>query len=514
MPALRVSQWLKAWDRVSYDEAEHRSKPEPYFYIFSLGAHELRRLSGIRRRDASEGQARSEDLGIQRRHDPVRSDQIAEYVRHGFPWSDLNKRQRATGKFDDLKKPGWLPTSVVINVLTADDERDGTKVAENDLIKVIPGEGKVAEIELPRGFSPTWQPSGSEPVEIIDGQHRLWAFEHQLEQDDFELPVVAFVGLDVSWQAYLFWTINIKPKRINASLAFDLYPLLRTENWLNRFQGIAVYRETRAQELTEALWALPESPWHDRINMLGESGRGGVSQAAWIRSLVATYIRPSEGRAVKLGGLFGAPIGEDELALPWTRAQQAAFLIYLWQQLANEIHKSDAAWAQSLRGDVGGQQLAHQDEDEIEQRVATGHWDPAFAGRYSLLNTDQGVRAFLHVTNDIFVVRADQLRLRAWSDSNVEGSVSQEATEEALTSLAKQPFVSFIADVAVRLSEFDWRTSSAPDLEERERTLRVGFRGTGGYREFRRALLRHLEGEPEPFPELAGEILDTLGLRD
>ena len=30
--------------------------------------------------------------------------------------------------------------------------------------------------------------------------------------DDFELPVVAFVGLDLSWQAYLFYTINIKPK--------------------------------------------------------------------------------------------------------------------------------------------------------------------------------------------------------------------------------------------------------------------------------------------------------------
>lgn len=125
--------------------------------------------------------------------------------------------------------------------------------------------------------------------------------------------MVAFVGVDVSWQAYLFWTTNIKPKRINASLAFDLYPLLRTESWLNRFQGIAAYRETRAQELADIFMrsctgypAAPRGPW---------ASRGGVSQAAWIRSLGATYVRPSEGRGVKLGGLFGAPVGEDELAL-------------------------------------------------------------------------------------------------------------------------------------------------------------------------------------------------------
>ena len=86
---------------------------------------------------------------------------------------------------------------------------------------------------------------------MIDGQHRLWAFEGEELAGDYELPVIAFVGLDLSWQAYLFYTINIKPKKINTSLAFDLYPLLRTEEWLNKFEGPAIYRETRAQELVE-----------------------------------------------------------------------------------------------------------------------------------------------------------------------------------------------------------------------------------------------------------------------
>ena len=88
-------------------------------------------------------------------------------------------------------------------------------------------------LELPyEAWDKGWTPKANAPFEIIDGQHRLWAFDDADTLDSFELPVVAFVGLDISWQAYLFWTINIKPKRINPSLAFDLYPLLRSEDWL------------------------------------------------------------------------------------------------------------------------------------------------------------------------------------------------------------------------------------------------------------------------------------------
>jgi hypothetical protein len=118
-------------------------------------------------------------------------------------------------------------------------------------------------------WAPSWQPRILPPFEVIDGQHRLWAFNRN-DDPTFELPVVAFHGLDISWQAYLFWTINIKPKRINPSLAFDLYPLLRAEDWLDKAEGHYVYRETRSQELTEALWSNEDSPWYDRINMLGE----------------------------------------------------------------------------------------------------------------------------------------------------------------------------------------------------------------------------------------------------
>lgn len=511
IPALRVHQWLKAWDRVDFTPAEHRRKPEPSFLLFSLPAHDLRRLCGIRRRDATAG-ARALDLGIQRRHDSQRSEEIAEFVRFGFPWSDLTRQQRKTGRFDDLKKPGWLPTAVVVNILTSDDERAGRAVAPQDLLQVHDREGNFAELEMPASFSRTWSPEGCEPVEVIDGQHRLWAFERQLDDDNFQLPVVAFVGLDVSWQAYLFWTINIKPKRINASLAFDLYPLLRTEDWLERFQGVSIYRDTRAQELTEALWSFPDSPWHERINMLGESGVGGVSQAAWIRSLTATYVRASEGRGVKLGGLFGAPVGEDRLTLPWTRAQQAAFLIRLWTDLRDAVVACHEEWAEELRKLDPALADTTSNDDDSALGDTRADDDLAFEGRFSLLNSDQGVRGFLHVTNDLCVLASDQLRLRAWVDEDVEGTVSAHAIAEALKSLEDQPVRGFVRTLGEHLATFDWRTSSTPGLPEDERAVKAGFRGSGGYKELRRHLLRHLAATSDPYASLATEAVSILGL--
>src|SRR4051794_5593989 len=110
VPALQVRQWLADWEEVRFD-GEHRARPKDHFYLFSLSASTLKRLSGIQRRDAAGGTRRSDDLGIQRRHDPKRSTEIRDYVRHGFPWSDLGDRRRASGDYDDLKKPGWLPTA-------------------------------------------------------------------------------------------------------------------------------------------------------------------------------------------------------------------------------------------------------------------------------------------------------------------------------------------------------------------------------------------------------------------
>ncbi|MBI2639493.1 MAG: DGQHR domain-containing protein [Candidatus Sungbacteria bacterium] len=487
--ALKVNQWLKGWDSVQWSNNEHRREPQNHFYVFSLSARQLQVLSGVYRRSLASR------TGLQRAHEPSRSEKIAKYIKYGYPWSDLTDSQRKEKRFDDLQKPGWLPTAIVVNILAAKDTRDGERVDPNDLVTVRDLAGNIAEVQLPASFnnSNTWQAKQRLPIEIIDGQHRLLAFEDKSIAEDYELPVVAFYGLDISWQAYLFWTINIKPKRINPSLAFDLYPLLRTEDWLERFEGHKVYRETRAQELVEILWSEKDSAWYDRINMLGESGGPSVTQAAWVRALLKTYVKSFEGRGISIGGLFGAPVGQDKIAIPWNKSQQAALLIYLWNELRDAVRKSKAKWALELR-----------DAKKQEYKKAVSG-DPAFVGPYTMLNNDQGISVVLNVTNDLLFINREKLRLQEWNP-NAESSSASE-----LKDLKKKKILAdFVFKLAKELSKFDWRSSAAKGLSEDDLVLKLSYRGGSGYKQFRRQLLKHLFISKD-FGSLARETYKILG---
>lgn len=490
--ALKVNQWLKEWGSVQFSKEGHRREPEKCFYVFSLSAKQLRALSGVNRRETKDGKKRSADLGIQRAHEQSRSKNIAEYIRYGYPWSDLSKSQRQE-QFNNLRKPGWLPTAIIVNILTKDDKRSGKSVDSNDLIGVGDKNKDIVEITLPTSYdSNDWGPQQIHPLEVIDGQHRLLAFDENIDED-YQLPVVAFYGLDLSWQAYLFWTINIKPKRINPSLAFDLYPLLRTEDWLERFEGHKVYREARAQELVEILWSEKTSAWHNRINMLGESGGPAVTQAAWIRALTKTYIKSSEGKGVIIGGLYGAPVGQDQITIPWNRSQQAALLIYLWNELRDSIKKSKAKWARDLR------------DIKKQEYKKTPEGDPALTGPYTMLNNDQGISVILNVTNDLLFINREELKLQEWYlDTELDATAG-------LAELKKKKIIAnFVSDLSEELSSFDWRSSAAKGMSEEDLVLKLSYRGGSGYKQFRRHLLKHLIASKK-FGASAKEIYKTLG---
>jgi len=498
--ALKVRQWLPAWSAVEWNKKEHRSEPQHWFYQFSISAGYLKALSGIYARTTKERLRGSDDLGIQRRHETERSEEIARFIQFGYPWSDLSKSKRQLPEYNDLRKPGWLPTALVVNILTGTDTRRGKKVHPDDLIDVKEDANGLTRLSLPEKFTgKTWSPKDVPPIEVIDGQHRLWAFEDADLPEDFELPVVGFKGLDLSWQAYLFYTINIKPKKINASLAFDLYPLLRTEEWLSKFEGHAIYRETRAQELVDLLWSHPKSPWHKRINMLGEAGHKGtmVSQAAWIRSLLATFIKSREGKGKRLGGLFGAPVGISLLTPPWSRAEQGALLIFLGTHFKSAVGENKSEWAASLRK---------------QPRVAgfSPTIDLAFFGTNSLLNQDQGVRALLYVANDVLYLCADQLSLGMWGGTTVEGS-DESAVSEAIRSLEKRGDIAkFVEKMMNKLASYDWRASSSPDLTPEQALLKAAFRGSGGYRELRRHVLEHVSSGTDDIAKAADIALKAL----
>jgi DGQHR domain-containing protein len=505
VPALKVRQWLPGWNGIEFDAEDHRAKPPQHFYLFSLPARELKSLSGIMRREAKNAAPRSEDLGIQRQHDPERSEEIRRFVEYGYPWSTLSEAKRASSDFDDLRKPGWLPTAVVLNILTKGDERNGAIIDEGDLVAITEKRDSCA-LRLPyERWAASWSASTLPPFEVIDGQHRLWAFEGATQLENFELPVVAFVGLDISWQAYLFWTINIKPKRINSSLAFDLYPLLRSEDWLDRAEGHPIYRETRAQELTEILWSHPKSPWYDRINMLGERQNRWVSQSAWINSLTTSFVRSWDGRKGGLGGLFGGRSKSEGEVLGWNRAQQAAFLISVWNNLRSAVAESKAEWAEKLRAPP-----IVRDETAATARATNRKDDLAFYGSFSLINTDQGVRGYLQIVNDLCYLRASVLKLNRWLPDQGASVNPVGAVDSALQTLQNQDFISFVTAIGRSLASFDWRTSSAPDLDDQARRAKLVFRGSSGYKELRAQLLEYLSRGEDDVANAAKRLIGKL----
>jgi hypothetical protein len=433
-----------------------------------MKAAELRQLCDVyrRKRDGSNVE------GIQRTRDESRTGRIRRYVRYGYPYGDLRPAQRADKQFVNMRKPGWLPTAIVVNILTAGDVRRGKKVKSEHLIKVedkgrgqfaliIPSLNALAESELA-------------PLEVIDGQHRLWAFDEDGEEpvpDDFELPVVAYNGLDVAWQAYLFWSINVSPKKINPSHAFDLYPLLRTQDWLESMGELPVYREARAQELTEAMYSHPRSVWKNRINMLGERGTGAsVSQAAWVRSLLSTFL--ASGRGVGRAGLFQANLQVDDTPLGWTRPQQASFLIIIWEALRSEIMD-------------GTKHLWIRRFESAED---------AFRGRNSMLNQDQGVRAVLSVANSIFYCNAEEWQLDRWffDDDTDSSEMNEGRITSALAEIEDTKFQSHVRRLAKGLAAFDWRSFEGPNVDPSsdEGVRKRSYRGSGGYALIREDVLK------------------------
>ena len=453
--ALKFTQWLDIWDGFEYSTTPPDRKPKTSMLVFSMNASTLRSYSDVYKRERTSDDAE----GIQRKRDEKRTKRIQEFVQYGYPYGDLKDNQRTLDKVT-LRKPGWLPTAIVVNILEPGDWRKGKQASQKLTAEVVQDSGQY-QILLPDLC--TFSKDDLRPFEVIDGQHRLWAFEEKMD-GDYELPVVAFCGLDIAWQAYLFWSINVSPKRINPSHAFDLYPLLRNQAWLEQTGDLTVYREARAQEITEWLYKHPDSVWRNRINMLGESGAGRVSQAAFVRSLTAAFFGTGRGKVGRYG-LFQASVpGQDE-PLSWTRSQQVALVLEFWRLVKEAIDKGVAGnWANAFL--------------EAEPKR-----DP-FDDRSSMLNQDMGVRAAHAVVNDFLYRAAEKLELTNWTSEEFdETDTTEEDVSRALQTLRAQRFYDSFKGLAFELTGFDWRSLDGPGVREsRELELtRRAYRGSGGY---------------------------------
>lgn len=478
--ALKVYQWLPNWDKSDFGKI-HRRKPPEFFYLFSLDARTLHKLSDIQRRTPVG--ARREDTRVQRRLIPEKAKEIKQFVNYGFPVSEnpslckeLDERMLDCSldlepEFSDQQTmimPGWLPTAIIANIKSIDE------------MKTFKSESNAIILEDKQLILPDIENSefdGMEkPLRIIDGQHRLLALS-EIDDVDFQLPVVAFYDLDVAWEAYLFYTINIKPKRINRSLSYDLYPLLRTQDWLEAEPSKgSIYRDARAQEIVEALWSYEKSTWKNRINMLGDPNCGTITQASFVRSIASSFLR-SRTHSVYGKGLFASNLGPEDLPLSWTRAQQAAYIIVFWQKLENIINESSYKWTEKLRS-----------VEKNSKVIKDPTRDNAIVSKDSLLATDQGVRALMLIFNKMSINYYEKCEqeddnpfknwvMDAWSS---EEGINDEQLNDAIENMPEE-ILAWVEKQALSLSSFDWQNSSAPGLSDEEKLKKSAYRGSTGY---------------------------------
>ena len=170
IPAIRVTQWLPQWDGYQFQPKFRQRKPQKFFYVSSIPVGILRRLSGIPRRgietESGRQQAsgpRGEDIGIQRGLDKKRAEDIKSFVKAGYPWATLARKDK--DRFPELKKPGWLPTALVANIVKDTTERDQKSPNENDLIEVEELGHNMVNLILPDNVeSSEWRRAGPIPL--------------------------------------------------------------------------------------------------------------------------------------------------------------------------------------------------------------------------------------------------------------------------------------------------------------------------------------------------------------
>lgn len=176
-------------------------QPLGIFYAFSLNAQTLNKLTYSQPAEARkkmEGEAAESGgysiFGTQRKESPNRLNEISKFIR---------------------SSEATFPNSII---LAANYDDEGRLIEDESARWVIHNENGQDYIRIPILDSPT--------ASIIDGQHRLHAFElldAQAPHRDMELLCVVFLELPTPYHAYVFATINFNQKKVDRSLAYELF---------------------------------------------------------------------------------------------------------------------------------------------------------------------------------------------------------------------------------------------------------------------------------------------------
>lgn len=224
------------------------------FYSCVLRAQDLLKICQFDFRQIRENGGVKEFLGIQR---PLKDDRVRE-IRKFISTVDAS-----------------FPTSLVISV----DER---------CVEIVDGpKGKFLELKafIDKDTGDEIVPF-DEIATIIDGQHRLKAFDGTSE--NWDLSVNIFVGVDEGTQAMLFSKVNLAQTKVNKSLVYDLFSLDKGRS-----------PEKTCHELVVNLNDMERSPFKSKIKRLGSATDGvfgeTLSQATVVKGVLPLITKDAIG---------------------------------------------------------------------------------------------------------------------------------------------------------------------------------------------------------------------------
>ena len=210
-------------------EAIEVKQGEYTFYVFRMNSDDLIKIAYTSPRN------KDRKRGIQRGLEKNRLKEIGEY-------------------YKSTEAPGILPNAIIVSLSKDAIFKDG-------------------KIQIPI------RKQGE--AFVIDGQHRLFGFlPEYADGKSMDLVVSAFVDLQDDMKAYIFRTINMKQRKINPSLVYDLIPMLR-EKWVE-------FEDHRAKFFVDYLNNTVDSPWYDGVAMLGGRERP-ITQASFIARLKSLF---------------------------------------------------------------------------------------------------------------------------------------------------------------------------------------------------------------------------------
>ena len=120
---------------------------------------------------------------------------------------------------------------------------------------------------------------GDKIADIVDGQHRVLGLSQSQRANEFVVPVVFILDAIEEQKALIFATINGKQTKVPASIIYDLFGITKTRS-----------PQKTAHEIARALNSNINSPWYNRLKMLGRKTPGSdetLSQGTFIKFLLS-----------------------------------------------------------------------------------------------------------------------------------------------------------------------------------------------------------------------------------